>query len=156
MATRTALGHSRSGVDTKQLRQLSRNLRGFKPDKALKKTLRTAGKLVAEDAKVLAAGHSKSIPPTVRVRLSKTRINIIAGNDEVPLAGLYELGNKGHSKSQASSRRGQFRHPVFGNREVWVNQKRYAFLLPAAERQRRKVEKMAGSDVATALREALK
>jgi hypothetical protein len=156
MATRTALGHSRSGVDTKELRRLSKNLRGFKPDKALKKTMREAGKLVAEDAKVLASEHSKSIPPTIKVRLSKTRINIVAGSEEVRLAGLYELGNKGRSKSQAANRRGQFRHPVFGNRQVWVNQKRYAFLLPAAEKQRRKVQAMVGADVATALREALK
>jgi len=50
-------------------------------------------------------------------------------HDEVPApeVGHRHLGPLGPP-------RGQFRHPVFGNKEVWVDQDMHPFLTPAAER----------------------
>lgn len=56
------------------------------------------------------------------------------------IAGLYELGNKGGSKSASATSRGVFRHPVFGDRDNWVEQPRYAYLAPAGEKNRPAIE----------------
>lgn len=54
-----------------------------------------------------------------------------------PIAVLFELGNKRSRGGQTVGRRGGgvFRHPVYGNREVWVDQKMHPFLWPAYERK---------------------
>jgi hypothetical protein len=57
------------------------------------------------------------------VRSSGIRVSVVAGGAKAPDAAPYE--NKGVD--------GFFRHPVFGNREVWVDQKARPFLRPAAE-----------------------
>lgn len=151
--TINVLSRGKEGVDTKELRQLTKDFRGWKPDKALHKSLRVAGQLIADDARVLLEGKSKSIPPTLKVRVSKTRVSVVAGSEEVPLAGLLELGNKGGGKSQAASRRGTFRHPVFGDRSTWVNQPMSPYLLPAAEKNIKKIEALEGKAVAEAFKE---
>jgi hypothetical protein len=61
------------------------------------------------------------------------------------LAGLYELGNKGGSKSASATSRGVFRHPVFGDRDNWVEQPRYAYLAPAGEKNRPAIEAAVGA-----------
>ena len=48
----------------------------------------------------------------------------------VVIAGLFEAGNKGGSKSAASFERGVFRHPVFGT-DDWTDQDMYPYLVPA-------------------------
>lgn len=48
----------------------------------------------------------------------------------VAIAGLFELGNKGHGKTQTADEGGSFRHPLFG-KDVWVEQPMHPFLLPA-------------------------
>lgn len=148
-----ALSSSKEGVDAKELRALSKSLRAFKPDKQLHRALRVAGQMVADDAKVLAGEHSRSIPSTIRVRVSKTKISVVAGGGDVSIAGLFELGNKGKSKSQAAARSGRFRHPVYGNRSAWVNQDMHPALLPAAEKNIRKIEALEGKAVAAAFKE---
>lgn len=45
-----------------------------------------------------------------------------------PLAGLWEEGNKGSALSDPT-----FRHPVFGNTEVWVDQQKWPYLSRAVE-----------------------
>jgi hypothetical protein len=151
--TVTVLSRGKEGVDLKEFRQLTRDLKSFKPDKQLKKTLRVAGGLIAEDAKTNAEEYSQSIPPSVKVRLRGTSISVIAGGPGVPLAGLFELGNKGKGKSQAAAQSGQFRHPVFGT-DTWVEQDMHPFLLRAAARNARSIEHLEGAIVAEAFREA--
>jgi hypothetical protein len=151
--TINVLSRGRDGVDIRELRQLTRDFIGWKPDKQLHQALRVAGELIADDARILAAEHSKSIPPSIKVRVSKTRISVVAGGEGVPLAGLFELGNKGRGKSQAASRRGQFRHPVFGDKGNWVNQDMHPYLLSAAVKNMRKIEALEGHAVAEAFRE---
>jgi hypothetical protein len=151
--TINVLSRGKEGVDTKELRALTRSLRDFKPSKEMHKALRVAGQLIADDAKALIEPHSKTVGPSIRVRVSKTKISVVAGGENVPMAGLLELGNKGRGKSQAASRRGSFRHPVFGDRSVWVNQPTHSYLLPAAEKNIRKIEALEGQAVAKAFKE---
>jgi hypothetical protein len=171
------LSRDRDGVDTKELRQLTKDFMGWKPDKQLHKALRVAGELIATDAKILVAtpgeyihktsygkrskdrgvtksthGSSKIIP-TIKTRVSKTRLSVVAGGAGVPIAGLQELGNRGGGKSQAASRRGVFRHPIFGDRGRWVNQGMHPYLLPAAEKNKKKIEALEGHAVAESFRE---
>ena len=59
-------------------------------------------------------------------------MSVRAGSADVAIAGLFELGNKGGSRSAASTRRGVFRHPVFGHRDIdWPDQPMHPFLRPA-------------------------
>jgi hypothetical protein len=113
-----------------------RAIKKWEPEvrKQLRKELRGSGEMIAGGARLLAGAHSKTIPATIktrtRIQSRKVEVEIRAGSADVPIAGLYELGNKGGSKSQASAGRGQFRHPVFGDRGKWVNQDRYPYLAP--------------------------
>ena len=124
-----------SGIDTRDFRNVVKVLRKASPQSAreLRKNLRSAGVIVAAKAKEIAGEHSEKIPPTIKVRVSSTTVAVVAGGKDAPTAGLFELGNTGGSKSAAASRRGEFRHPVFGHREVWVKQEMHPFLAPAAE-----------------------
>lgn len=150
--TVTVLSAGKDGVDTRQLRELTKSLRGFKPDKELHKALRVAGQLIAEDAKAIIGEHSKTVPATIRVRVSGTKISVVAGSEDVPLAGLLELGNKGKGKSQVAAEGGKFRHPVFGDRTSWVEQDMHPYLLAAAEKNARNIEHLEGVAVAEAMR----
>jgi len=67
------------GIDLSQLKKFEKDLRGFNPDKELKRALRVGGQLVADDAKKLVSPYSRSIPPTIRVKIHKTRIKVEAG-----------------------------------------------------------------------------
>ena len=151
--TITVLSPGKAGVDTKQLRQLTRDFKDWKPDKQLKRYLRGAGDLIADDARKNIEPFSKKIPPTIKVRLSKTRVSVVAGGAGVPTGGLFELGTKGRGKSQAAARSGVFRHPVFGDRGVWVNQPMHPYLLRAAESNKHRLEHFEGQMVAEAFRE---
>lgn len=102
-------------------------------NRELRKQLRAGGEIMAIEARKIAGEHSEKIPPTIKVRVAGATVAVVAGGAKAPVAGLFELGNKGKGKSQAASRRGTFRHPVFGNRENWVNQEMHPFLRPAAE-----------------------
>lgn len=151
-STITVLG--REGVDTRELRELTRAFRDWKPDKQLHKALRVAGDMIAVDARAIASVNSQKIPPTIKVRVSKTRISVVAGGAGVPTGGLFELGNTGGlRKSAAAARGGKFRHPVFGNRNVWVDQDMHPYLLPAARMNERKIEALEGHAVAEAFKE---
>jgi hypothetical protein len=146
----------KSGVDLRGMRKLTRDLRGFKPSKELHKALRAAGLMIAEDAKEIAGEVSTSVPPTVKVRVSKTKISVVAGNEDVPLAGLLELGNKGKNrKQQTASSTGEFRHPVWGDRDEveWVAQPMHPYLLKAAVKNYKNIESLEGAAVAKAFAE---
>jgi hypothetical protein len=84
------------------------------------------GETFKATAKQFAGEHSQSIPPTIRVEPAKHAVVVKAGNSNVALAALYDLGNEG----KGGRKKDTFRHPVFGNRDVWVEQKRYPFFAP--------------------------
>jgi len=93
---------------------------------AMRRRFRAAGNMVADAARAKAS-YSEKIDPTIRVRTSRASVSVIAG--PVAIAGLEELGNR----AGRGSRGGFFRHPVFGNRNVWVSQRMRPYLRPALE-----------------------
>lgn len=133
--------HTGFGVDTTDFAKFSRALRKGAPDlaKALRLRLRTIGQMVADEAKIKVEPYSESIPPSIKVRVSGAGVAVVAGGDGVPLAGLFELGNKGSRNSET------FRHPVFGNRDVWVNQSMHPFLAAAFQDKFSMVEEEIGA-----------
>lgn len=118
------------------------------------KTVGVIAEEVKEVAKAMVSKHSKSIPPTMRVEMIPGAAKISAGGVS-PLAVLYESGNKKGGKSRAfNSKRTMdtytarglvkhlsFAHPVFGNKEVWVDEKRFPFLRPALAADRKGITK---------------
>ncbi len=72
--------------------------------------------IIAREAQRLAAPWSKRIPPSMRVSAGDTTALISSG-----VGPSYPNEVKG------------VRHPVFGNREVWVLNQYRPFLAPAAE-----------------------
>ena len=101
------------------------------------KTVVKVGEEVGEEAKALARRHSKKVADSIRTIPTPGQVAIRAG-EGVPLAALYELGNKGRGGRKSET----FSHPVFGNRKVWVKQKRHPFLAPALAANRRHITKM--------------
>ncbi len=121
--------------DGSDLQHLARDLReGAR--KVREETDVTLFKIETEltaEAKVLASAHSKTISGTIRMRQEPGAVIITAGDQAVPIAALYEKGNKG-GKVTATT----FRHPVFGG-SVWVEQKRFPFLRPALLADRKSI-----------------
>jgi hypothetical protein len=108
---------------------IARDLRNLPPEtqKAVRPALRQAGRLIAQDAKTRASWSSR-IPGTIRVETSvnanREGVQVRAGGPSAPHARPYE---------GLSVRGSEFRHPVYGNREVWVAQATRPFLFPAAQ-----------------------
>jgi hypothetical protein len=134
-------------VDARDFKNLAKALR--QANKKLlvdtQRELRAVGEIVATEARAIAAKDSQKIPPTVKVRVRGVGVSVVAGgSEETAIAGLFELGNTGSKKkSEAASRRGVFRHPVFGNRQVWVNQDMHPYLAPALKKNRNVVQERA-------------
>ncbi len=114
-------------IDTTGFRELAAALRktNRKAYRDYRVAMREAGEITASAARKLAGEHSVTIPGTVRVRVARAQVEIRGGSKTVPIGGLFELGNKG------SRRKDTFRHPVFGDRDVWVNQPMHPYLYPA-------------------------
>jgi hypothetical protein len=138
--TRTETIHLGLGVDMRDFDAFARALRTAAPStrRQLITRLRGVGALVAEEARAQIEPYSTSIPPSIKVRVSRLTVSVVAGGPDVPLAGLFELGNVGDK-----GRRDVFRHPVFGNREIWVSQPRHPFLAPALRQRWSEVERAA-------------
>lgn len=137
MATTSLTGLG--GVDTRDFSRFARALRRAAPEssRGLRRALRTAGELVAADARMRAGEWSESIPPTIRTRVRGATVYVEAGGKGAPFAAAMEDGSKGN--------RHRFnRHPVFaqvGSREYrdphrWVNQPIKPYLGPAVDAQR--------------------
>jgi hypothetical protein len=108
---------------------IARDMRKLPPEtqKAVRPALRQGGEIIAADARTRADWSSR-IPGSIRVRTSfredREKVQVVAGGPAVPHARPYEgIGTRGDT----------FRHPVHGNREVWVEQDKRPFIFPAAE-----------------------
>jgi hypothetical protein len=128
-----------TGIDASQFKEVAKALKVAQPMlyKELGKSLAVAGRLIANDAKAIASKHSESIPPTIKVRRRGVGVQVVAGGADVPIAGLFELGSKGNRSSATG---GTFRHPVFGNRDNWVDQEMHPFLAPAGRKNQAAVD----------------
>jgi hypothetical protein len=90
----------------------------------LGKEFKKAAGPVAQQAKSNASWSSR-IPGAITVGVSSSRrypgAQIKVSKEKAPHARLFEWPGRG----------GSFRHPVYGNREVWVSQQGRPFIRPA-------------------------
>lgn len=87
------------------------------------KTLVEVGELIKLTAKMVAEeAGSSSIPPTIKSIPGPDVVVVTAGSKDVPLAALWDLGNKGKSK------RDEFWAPVYGHRKPGALHKRHPIL----------------------------
>lgn len=88
--------------------------------------LRAAGEIVAADVR-RRTSWSKRIPPATRVSVSFAKrrpgVSIVVDKNKAPNARPLNHGGMP----------GEVRHPVFGNRKVWVGMPARPFLEPALE-----------------------
>lgn len=111
------------------VQELVRELEDIPPalKKKLRPALRQAASPIVADAKARSSWSTR-IPAAIRVstsfRARRSGVSIVVNRKLAPHARPYEnLGQPGI-----------FRHPVFGNREVWVNQRARPFLFSAVFR----------------------
>jgi hypothetical protein len=111
---------------SEDVRQLVNDLRkiGDGVGRNLGKEFKKAAGPVAQEARANASWSSR-IPGAITVGVSSSRrfpgAQIKVSKDKAPHARLFEYPGRG----------GSFRHPVFGNREVWVEQRGRPFIRPA-------------------------
>lgn len=131
-------------IDTSSFRRFADVLRRHSVELAgkLDEHLLEAGKLVADEAKSRVSAHSTKVPGTVRVEPREHAVAVVAGGSGVPIAGLFERGNKGRGTTPST-----FRHPVFGNSTVWVTQPAHPFLRPALASKRSEIVELTAGAV---------
>lgn len=115
--------------------------------KEVRRGLHKAGRIVRDDARRRASWSSR-IPRSLGVRTAfsgkRTGVRVVADAKKAPHARPFE-GIGGNSS---------FRHPVFGNREKWVEQRTRPFLAPAMEANKGKARDEIRAAVDAALRRA--
>jgi hypothetical protein len=111
-----------------ELQRLIRDLGQIPKDlqKELRPAVKKAAEVVKRDAQARSSWSTR-IPGAMRVVVklagSGAGASVVVSAAKAPHARPYEnLGNPG-----------TFRHPVYGNREVWVPQAARPFLFPAAQ-----------------------
>lgn len=112
-------------IDMSSFRKFASDLRKAEPLllKELNTRMKLAGEIVASDARS-RAGFSTRIPGSIKVGVSAARgVRVYARQAQAPDARPLEHGGIP----------GVFRHPVFGNRQNWVDQPAHPFLHPALE-----------------------
>jgi len=111
---------------SEDVRKLVNDLRkiGDGVGRNLGKQFKKAAGPVAAQAKSNASWSSR-IPDAITVGVSSSRrypgAQIKVSKEKAPHARLFEWPGRG----------GSFRHPVYGNREVWVSQQGRPFIRPA-------------------------
>jgi hypothetical protein len=115
----------RIGIEIAGLKELARDVRAADPvlAKGLKAALLQGAQLVADEYKQRIRRFSTRIPPTIRPGASGTGAYVRAGGIDAPHAAALENFGK----------TGFFRHPVFGNSDLWVDQQAHPAALPALE-----------------------
>lgn len=125
MATKNVSEKPVVSVQADGLGQLQRDLKKASADalKLFRGAMKKAGDIVAEDARNRIAPTSQRIASSIKVSATNKGVAVKAGGRNAPhAASLENLGKPG-----------TFRHPVFGNRNVWVSQPAHPYLGPAAE-----------------------
>lgn len=141
-------------ADTSSLQRFAKKIIRSAPKEVkdeLRKAVRAAGQLVADDAKLRAPkrkGEDKSrIAKTIRVGASGATATIRAGNANTPEAALLE----------GDGTPGTFRHPLFGDKDhAWYEQARQPYLHPALEAKRSDAEDLLAAAAQTAVEKVVK
>lgn len=124
--------------DGSSLENLARDLRRASRDfrREVDVTLVEIGTEITAEAKTVASRYSKTVAGTIKMRPLPGMVIISVGSADSPIGAIWELGNKG-SKAVSTT----FKHPVFGNRSVWVEQARHPVLKIALAADRRQITK---------------
>ena len=133
-------------IDGEAFKVFQRELRKVEPAlaKELNKELRAVVKEhVVPEAKA-NAGWSSRIPGAIKPQVTTKQIGVRVAAKQAPHGRPFE-GLRGGSS---------FRHPVFGNRNVWVNQGTRPFLAPAVDANQEKAAQAALKAIDTAGRAA--
>lgn len=105
--------------------------------------LKRVAEPIVRDAKANADWSSR-IPGAIRISVTKNGVLIVVNLKKAPHARAYE--------GMSSDRVGNFRHPVYGNEEVWVSQRERPFLMPAVQKHIGEVQPAIEKVVEDALR----
>lgn len=139
------------GLEYSSVRDLARDL-GRVPielRRQLRPALREGGQHILDDMR-RRASYSSRIPGATRMTVSFSakgggiRFRTIAAR--APHARPLEMGNQG-------GRAERFRHPVFGDKEVWVTQPTRPFFFPALKAGRSQLHAHIGKAITSSLRE---
>jgi rhodanese-related sulfurtransferase len=123
------------GVDTVEIEFLLADLRAVPRNlqPAIRRAVADAAQAFLSDVREDASWSSR-IPGAIRTRTSFAQrgsgIRVLVDKAKAPHARPYEGLSSGGM---------QFRHPVFGNRDVWVSQQARPFFMPNVEKHREKV-----------------
>jgi len=114
-------------LDPSSWRNLQRDLRALGPEivKELRTQFKDIGSDIVQSAKTRAAWSSR-IPGAIGLSVTTTRVGVKVNRRQAPHARAFEgVGRSGFGSKT------HFRHPVFGNRNVWVSQNTRPFVAPA-------------------------
>jgi hypothetical protein len=114
-------------LDPSSWRNLQRDLKRLAPEiqKELNKEIKGIAGDIVSDAKSSASWSSR-IPGALAVSVTTSRVGVKVNRKKAPHARAFEgVGRSGFGTKSS------FRHPVFGNRNVWVSQPTRPFLAPA-------------------------
>lgn len=121
----------RLGIDARGISNAYRGLHHVSKKSAheMLETLKSVSQRVAEDAKAEVGGASTTVPGSIRVvsragSRGHVKISVRAGGARAPLAEPLEHGGKP----------GEFRHPLFGDKNHWYAQPAHPYLLPSLKR----------------------
>jgi hypothetical protein len=123
---------------SKDLQKFMRDLRKLAPAvaKETRKRFKTAASPILNDARSRQPKKTGELRRKTKVRIARGRVEI---RSSAPHARISEFGG---------------RHPVYGNREVWVNHRAAPAIFPAVDAGREKFIQAAKSAVDLGAREA--
>ncbi len=131
-------------IESRGLRELAADLSKVGPWVIFEteETTARAAATVARAARNIAVGYPgdpsasdsggvrrQEIANTIHPEKRAKYYRVVAGREDLPLAGLWELGNKGSDANDS-----EFRHPVFG-RGDYEPQKKWPFLRMALDQE---------------------
>ena len=133
-------------IDGEAFRTFQRELRKVEPvlAKELNKELRQIVKERIIPTAKANAGWSSRIPGAIKPQVTTKLVGIRVAGKQAPHAKPFEN----------TSNTGWFRHPVFGNRQVWVNQNARTFLRPAVDANQESAAQAVAKAIDTAGRAA--
>jgi hypothetical protein len=137
-------------VDADDFRNFQRTLKKINAEisKELNKELRRVLNSTIVPAARANASWSSRIPAAIRPTVGATKIGARVAARQAPHGRAFEGLQRGLRT------RSSFRHPVFGNRNVWVEQATRPFLAPAFDSHAAEATKAAEAAIDQAARQA--
>jgi hypothetical protein len=119
-------------IDLRGLNKVVRDLRDIEPKARAKvnAAIKLGGQAIVTAAQSNAA-WSAQLPGTVRAKATGRNLTIVAGvpnKKKIPAAAI-EYGRSWEYQTYSPT----FRHPLFGNRRHWYDQRARPFIRPAIE-----------------------